>query len=151
MIIRKATLKDFEKLKAIRTEFYLHEASTDKRVNPDWVKHGLGISLGKSIRSKSEINFIAEEKGKILGYASSEIIPNPGWVSYKKQGHLYNLYVLPKYQGKGIGKKLIEKSLEWFKENKITDLKILSYVENKRARNLYRKYGFKEYMVILKK
>jgi len=151
MMIRKATLKDFEKLKEIRTEFYLLEASTDKRVSTKWAKHGLGISLGKSIRSKTEINLIAEENGKLIGYASSEIITNPGWVAYKKQGHLYNLYVLPKYQGKGIGKKLIEKSLEWFRKNKIKDLKIQAYVWNKRARKLYHKYGFKEYMVILKK
>ena len=76
MIIRKATLKDFETLKKLWIEFFLLEASTDERVNPGWVKHGAGISLGKSLRNKNEINFVADENGKLVGYAASEITAN---------------------------------------------------------------------------
>jgi len=151
MRIRKATIKDFEKFKQIRTEFFLLEASTDTRLNPDAVKHGLPISIGKSIRSKNEINLIAEINGEIIGYASSEIIKNQSWVKYKRQGHLYNLYVKPRYQRKGIGKKLLEKSLEWFKQRSVKDIKILCYVKNTLAQKLYKKYGFTDYMKVLNK
>jgi len=151
MKIRKATLKDFEKLKQIRIEFFLLEASTDERLNRGFVKRGLPIAIGKSLRNKNEIHYLAEESGQIIGYAASEIIKNNGWVKYKEQGHLYNLYVKPAYQKIGIGTKLLEKSLEWFKKRKIQDLKILSYVWNKRAQKLYRKYGFTDYMLTLKK
>jgi len=150
MIIRKATLKDFEALKTLWAEFFLLEASTDERLDPAWVKHGLPVALSKSLRNKKEISFLAEEKGKILGYSSSEIIPSRRTL-YKKQGHLYNLYVIPKYRKKGIGKKLLEKSLEWFNKNKIKDLKILAYSWNTKAQKLYRKYGFSDYMLTLKK
>ncbi len=151
MKIRKATLKDFEQLKKLRAEFFLLEASTDKYVNKEWVKRGLPIALGKSLRNKDEIHLVAEENKQLVGYAASEIIKNPGWATYKKQGHLYNLYITPEHQKEGIGTKLLEKSLEWFKEKKIQDLKIMSYVENARARKLYNKYGFKDYLLILKK
>jgi ribosomal protein S18 acetylase RimI-like enzyme len=151
MIIRKATVNDFETLKKLRTEFFLHEASGDERLNKKYVKKGLLISLGKSLRSKNEINLLAEINSKAVGFASSEIINNQNWIKYKKQGHLYNLYVIPKYQGKGIGKKLMEKSLKWFKQRKIKDLKILVYAGNKKAGRLYEKYGFSDYMKIMKK
>ncbi len=151
MKIRKATLKDFEKLKKIRAEFFLLEASTDERLNRGFVKRGLPISLGKSLRCKDEIHFVAEEKGEFIGYSAVEITNNNGWVRYKKQGHLYNLYVLPKYQGKRIGTLLLKKSLEWFKEKNIKDLKILAYTWNTRAQKLYRKHGYTDYMLMMKK
>lgn len=151
MRIRKATVKDFEKLKQIRIEFFLLEASTDTRLNPDGIKRGLPVSIAKSLRSKDEINLIAEMDGEIIGYASSEIIKNQSWVKHKRQGHLYNLYVKPKYQRKGIGKKLLEKSLEWFKQRAVKDIKILCYVKNTLAQKLYKKYGFTDYMKVLKR
>ena len=151
MIIRKATLKDFEELKKLWAEFFLLEASTDERVNTEWVKQGLPVALGKSLRNKNEATFVAEEKGKLVGYASSEIIPNSRRIRYEKQGHLYNLYVIPRYRGKNIGKRLLEKSLDWFKKRKVKDLKIMAYEWNKRAQKLYRKYGFRDYMLMMMK
>jgi len=118
MKIRKAMLKDFEKLKQIRIEFFLLEASTDERLNRGFVKRGLPIAIGKSLRNKKEMNLIAEENGEIIGYASSEIIKNNGWVKYKEQGHLYNLYVKPAHQKRGIGTELLEKSLNGSKNEK---------------------------------
>ena len=151
MKIRKATLKDFEKLKQIITEFYLLETSKDKYQNPEWVKRGLPVAVGKGLRSKKVAYFVAEDDGKLIGYAASEIEKNPKWLLHKKQGHLYNLYVIPKYQRKRIGTKLLEKSLEWFKKNKIKEFKILAYVWNTQAQKLYRKYGFSDYILTMKK
>jgi len=50
MKIRKATIKDFEKLKPIRKEFFLWECKVDKRLDPNFVKKGLGIKLAKNLR-----------------------------------------------------------------------------------------------------
>jgi len=151
VIIRKATIRDFEKIKQIRAEFFLLEASTDKYVNPEWVKRGMPIAIGKGLRNKNEQYHIAEEDGQLIGFAASEIIKNPHWAKHKELGHLYNLYVIPKYQGKGIGTKLLEKALEWLKERKIKDIKILTYAENKKAQKLYKRYGFSDYMITMKK
>lgn len=152
MNIRKATVNDFENVKKIRTEFFLLEASTDRRIDPNYVKRGLPIAIGKGLRNKNELYLLAEKDDEIIGFAASEIISNPTWAYvHKKQGHLFNLYVLPEYQGKGIGKKLVEKTLAWFKERKVKDLKILVYAENTGAKKLYEKYGFTEYMKTMKR
>ncbi len=151
MKIRKATLKDYEQVKKLRTEFYLLEESTDERVKLNWVKSGMPIVIGKSLRNKNQIHYVAEKNKQLVGYAASEITKNPGWATYKKQGHLYNLYITPEYQKEGIGTKLLEKSLEWFKEKNIQDLKIMAYVENTRAKKLYNKHGFKDYLLTLKR
>ncbi|MBW2991037.1 GNAT family N-acetyltransferase [Candidatus Woesearchaeota archaeon] len=150
-LIRKATIKDFEKLKEIKIEFYLWECKKDNKLTTDYVKKGLGSRLAKNLKQKNTAFFIAVQKGEIIGYAGGEIKNNPSYAKYKKSGHIFNLYVKPKYQGKGIGKKLINETMKWFKKNKISDLRIMVYKNNKRAHKIYNKLGFKDYVIELSK
>ena len=112
MRIRKATIKDFEKLMELKSEFYLWECKVDKRLNPGYVNKGLGSRLAKNLRQKNTVLFIAEDKKDIVGYAGAEIQKNPAYVKFKKKGHLFNLYVRPKYRRKGIGKRFPKKEEE---------------------------------------
>lgn len=146
MRIKKATSKDFEKLKEIKSEFYLWECKRDKRLDPGYVKRGLGARLAKNLKQKNTVFFIAEDKGKIIGYSGGEIKENPGFIRLKKRGHLFNLYIKPKYQGKGIGKKLIKETLKWFKKKKVKDLMIMVYSFNKKAEKIYKGLGYRDYI-----
>jgi ribosomal protein S18 acetylase RimI-like enzyme len=151
MKIRKATPKDFQKLKEIKTEFFLWECKMDDRVNPDYAKRNLGVRLGINLRQKNVVFFIAEDNGKIVAYAGAQIEKNYPPNVEKFRGHLFNLYVRKEYQSKGIGTKLIKKVLAWFKEKKITDLKIMVYSKNEGAHKLYERMGYKDYIVMLRK
>lgn len=56
---------------------------------------------------------------------------------------LVAIYVLPNYQGLGLGKKLIEKALAWCGDNnKPIFLDVVKY--NLKAKSFYEKFGFKE-------
>ena len=151
MIIRKATPHDFQQLKEIKTEFFLWECKMDNRVNPDYAKRNLGVRLGINLRQDKVAFFIAENKGKIIGYVGAQIEKNYPPNVEKFRGHLFNLYVKKEYQGKGIGTKLIKKVFSWFKEKKITDLKVMVYATNKGAHKLYKRMGYKDYIVNLRK
>ncbi len=151
MIIKKATIKDFEKLKEIKTEFFLWECNRDKRQNPNYVKRGLGSRLAKNLRQDNIAFFIAVDKGEVIGYSGAEITKNSPDYVYKKRGHLFNLYVKPKYQNKGIGKRLVRETLKWFKKKKVFDLMIHVFPFNKKAHKIYKKFGFGNYIIILKK
>jgi GNAT superfamily N-acetyltransferase len=151
MIIRKATVSDFRKLKDIKSEFYLWECKTDKRSDPGYVNRGLGSRLAKNLRQENTAFFVAEEKGNIVGMAGAEVQKNPAWLVKKTKGHLFNLYVRPKYQGKGIGKALISRTMQWFKEKRATDLEIMVYPHNKKAYCIYSKLGFDDYIIVMKK
>ena len=76
--------------------------------------------------------FTASFEDKVVGVSSAIIIK-------ESKRKLNVVYVLPQYQGKGIGKDLIEPVLQWH-GNKDVYLKVASF--NKRAMNLYEKYGF---------
>ena len=151
MIIRKATIKDFEKLNKLKKEFFKWECEQDKRINPAYINKGLGSRLARNLKSKKVVFFVADDKGELVAYAGAEIEKNPKMAKYEKRGHLFNLYVIPKFRGKKIGEQLTKEVLKWFKQKKLKDQKIMVYTHNKRAHNLYKKVGFKDYIIEMKK
>ncbi|MFN3267477.1 MAG: GNAT family N-acetyltransferase [Deinococcales bacterium] len=51
-----------------------------------------------------EVAFVAEEDGKVVGFAAG----GPEWGGHPTiEAEMYSLYVLPQYQGKGVGKHLL--------------------------------------------
>ena len=149
--IRKAGIADFGRLKAIKSEFYLWECERDDRCDPAYAKKGLGARLARNLRQKKTAFFIAEQGKEIVGYVGGELQKNPAFVRYRSRGHLFNLYVKPGYQRRGIGKALFKTALAWFKENKAQDLMLTVYTHNKVAHGIYKKFGFKDYIMEMKR
>ena len=151
MKIQQATIKDFQELKKIKIKFYLWQCKRDKRLNPDYAKKVLGQRLAKNLKQKNTAFFTAKDKEKIIGYVGAEIKKNPSFMKNKLMGHAFNLYIIPKYRNKGIGKKLIRRILKWFDEKKVNDFRIMVYSYNKKAQQIYKRFGFKEYILELAK
>ena len=92
-----------------------------------------------------ETFIVAEENGKIIGYAMCRIetgLPDFGLLGISKRGHVISIAVLPENQRGGIGTALMEevmhgmhfyKAKEWFLEVRVT---------NTAAVKLYKKFGF---------
>ena len=57
-------------------------------------------------------------------------------------GEIDAMYVVPEFQGKGLGKKLIEKAFEWLGSN--LDVKLVVVKYNTNAIEFYKKMGFQE-------
>ncbi len=76
-------------------------------------------------------SWIAKLDGKIVGFCSA---------NKKDVNRLQAIYVLPGYQGKGVGWKLISTSLDWLGEDKEIYVNVASYNQN--AIDFYTKVGF---------
>jgi ribosomal protein S18 acetylase RimI-like enzyme len=83
-------------------------------------------------RKKGVHTFIAKYDNKVIGMCG---------ISIEKFNRLGTIYVLPKYQGKGIGKLLWNEAKKKFDPKKATKLSVASY--NNNAINFYKKLGFK--------
>ena len=81
--------------------------------------------------------YVLSENEKDLGFVGIEL-------NYPNQGNakIHKIYVLPEFQGKGIGDKLIEKVVQYSKLNKINSLTLNVNRFNK-AIDFYLKKGFK--------
>lgn len=90
------------------------------------------------IRKKIECNgkntcgWVVELDSKIVGFSTS--------YKEKEKDLVGAVYVLPGYQGQGIGKILLQKILDFFKDSKEIWLEVATYNEN--AINFYHKSGF---------
>lgn len=87
--------------------------------------------------------YLCEDKGRIVGYIYI-IIDNEG------VARIDALYVEEDYRHRSIASNLLEKSLEWLKEEQIKRVEISVLSENVAAKKLYEKHGFEVFKETLK-
>lgn len=78
--------------------------------------------------------WVAEEEEKIIGFCMA--------MRKGKYNRVGAIYVLPAYQGKGLGRLLIEKAFGWLGNKKNILVNVARY--NKQAIDFYKKFGFIE-------
>lgn len=87
--------------------------------------------------------FKAILKGRVVGFLACDT----NWISYVEGievGEIHEIFVHPEFRCRGIGKKLVEKGINYSKQRgrKICELWVGD--RNELAKEFYRKLGFKE-------
>lgn len=100
----------------------------------DWDKPDAVKRLEEDIASTpaNKLRLVAKIDNKIVGQGK--------FIKGEAENRLATLYVLPEFQGRGIGKQLASKGLEWFGKEKDIVLEVVKY--NQRAVDLYESMGF---------
>jgi len=88
----------------------------------------------KRYGDKSKQSWVAEEDGKIIGFCIAG--------NEKGKNRILAIYVLPKYQGRGIGSELITRAFKWLGNRKAIYINVVEY--NLNAISFYKKCGFIE-------
>ncbi|MDO8510392.1 MAG: GNAT family N-acetyltransferase [bacterium] len=78
--------------------------------------------------------FVARDRGSVTGVCHA--------IVHNDRNELQAIYVLPEYQGKGIGKMLWERALNFFDPRKDIYVKVAVY--NQKAIGFYKRFGFQE-------
>lgn len=93
------------------------------------------------IQAKAES--IANLNSNTLQWVAKDSDEVVGWVVAKRENHqgkILALYVLPLYQGKKVGAKLIQTAIEWIGENNRISVEVAKY--NSKAIDFYSHWGF---------
>ncbi len=158
--IRKIRLKDVGKITALWLDFMKEHDEIVLAENPslkNFIKKDSNISKGykeflaKLVRSKNSTALIATDNKEIIGYLLIEIGKEIPIYKHKKIGHIYDLYVIPKYRAQKVSSKLKKEAFKWLKEKKIKFASIPLFTDNKKARSIYKKWGFTEYKLEMRK
>jgi len=100
--------------------------------------------IEKNLKKNPGFLFVVFDNKKPIGYSLGWIYKDEDKLNkIKKFGLICDLFVIEKYRSQGIGKKLIDLSLKWFRKRKINYVNIYAYSKNS-AINLYHKLGFKD-------
>ncbi len=148
--IRKANIKDIDKVLEISKlllDFH-NNFDTYYTIYSKYEDHKEYYT--SQLKKKNTIYLLAEINKEIIGIASGYIISLPK-TKAPKIGVLVSNFVKDKFRNQGIGKKLLDARIEWFKKNGVKFLEMNVDARNKKALNIFRKYGFKDYQIKLKK
>jgi ribosomal-protein-alanine N-acetyltransferase len=78
----------------------------------------------------------------VMEEAGGKKIIGSSWMTWDgRRIYLHHFGILPEYQGKGLGTRLAEASLEWIREQG-RQVKLEVHKENNQAKKLYEKLGF---------
>lgn len=94
MVIRNATIADYNELHRVRMSVRENQLSDPTKVTfQDYVIMLAGRGSG----------WLCEVEGKVVGFAIADLMSSSIWA----------LFVLPSYEGKGIGKRLHDTMVNW--------------------------------------
>lgn len=87
--------------------------------------------------------------GELLGYAHAGM--DADFFSGEPQGHLYYLATDPRFEGRGVGGKLLDAVEAWARNNGAKGIMLYVFATNDHARKVYERYGFQDDMLKLVK
>ncbi|MBI2302096.1 MAG: GNAT family N-acetyltransferase [Armatimonadetes bacterium] len=128
------------------TEEAFPEASLDRLIEQ---RYGVLNDCPWPLRKRAQVDadcdanpdgvFVAvDETGAVLGYITTRL-----WRE-TRVGWIPNLAVTPACQGQGIGRRLLEAALDYFRAVGMTHAKIETLAHNARGEHLYTSLGFDE-------
>ena len=103
----------------------------------DWKWHK-ARQLDVDVSRKEATIFVAEVDGQIVAFITT-------WQDQAAGiGHIPNLSVAKEFQGRGMGRKLIQHALDYFRQSGLSHAKIETVVQNDTGNHLYQSVGFRE-------
>ncbi|MEK3817540.1 GNAT family N-acetyltransferase [Cytobacillus sp. FSL W8-0315] len=88
----------------------------------------------------TEIFVAEEETGELLGFI--EVKPHKDFLSGIEQGNIVAIAVSSKGEGKGVGKRLMEKAEEWAHQKGYHQIILNVFAKNDRAVNFYKHLNY---------
>lgn len=139
MFVRTASERDLEAVRSLLVETWhatydgIYGADKVTEITDDW--HSPKSLAARLTRPNSE--FLVADDGEQIGGMAFAAADETG-----KTVMLHQLYVLPRFQGRGVGGMLLEEVLDCFPDAELFRLEVEE--ANLRAIEFYRGYGFAE-------
>jgi len=127
MIFREAAEKDIGGMFVVRTA-----------VKENLLSHNQLRQIGITHESIAEMlkdsckAWVADVDGKIVGFSMAD----------KSNGRLYALYILPEWEGMGIGKQLLQEAEQWLWQHKLREIWLTTESRPTRALGFYKHLGW---------
>ena len=152
IILRNATLQDLPIIQHVNNLLFEYETENgfDNYIS-NWA---LGEESAEYFSELIQNQFviIAGTEKEPVGYLAGSIYQDNTYSYYEgKTAELENMLVVEKYRKFGIGSKLVNAFLKWCKDNSARRVLVTATIGNETAISFYKKNGFKELNITLKK
>lgn len=86
--------------------------------------------------------FVWEISGEVVAWSWLKIHRNE-FFQGGSYGEINEIYVVDRWRGQGIGRKIMRQAFGWFKARRIRTIRVEALASNKPAVKFYRSFGFK--------
>ncbi|MGR3763005.1 N-acetyltransferase family protein [Rossellomorea sp. NS-SX7] len=138
-IIRSAKPDDAKSLSQVRIQIDGETENMDREKGEAYIdREGFGKIIEADSASPANLFLVAEADGEVVGFSRCE------GNSLKRTSHRveFGVGVLKEFWGHGIGKNLLQESIEWADSNQIRKITLSVLETNEKAIQLYKKLGF---------
>jgi ribosomal protein S18 acetylase RimI-like enzyme len=149
--VRAVSRKDIDSLLQLWKEFMSDTNSLDRPIPT----HAENVGRWKEFINRlidddpGQIQ-VADQDGILVGYLiCQKTVTTPLDMGYK-WSYISDLYVRPTHRRRGIGRRLLQTTLEYLKSIGSEHIRLAVWHRNEEAIRLYRELGFREHMYILK-
>ena len=145
IIIRKAELNDLNNLAVLKQQVWISTYATEGLVNEfsSYVLSEYSVdNVRTSITDKNKLTLIATYNNALVGCVEILLTPQSPLKEIEPSIEISSLYVLERFQGLGIGKKLLVKCLNQIKQINHNKIWLTVYYKNQRAIDFYLRQNF---------
>lgn len=146
MHIRKANLDDVLNLAVLKQQVWI-ATYAEEGIRAEFSKYVLDTftvdNIQKNIQDKNRIVLVAENDNHLVGCVEIALKARCPVENEANSPEITVLYVLERFIGKSIGKRLLEKAIEQIKEFGSKSTFLTVYHKNHKALEFYKRYGFK--------
>ncbi len=142
LVIRKARLDDVRLIVNLNHALFQEDAGQrDPYMNLNWPKENGYKHFTDLIDGENSVCFLANADGRAVGYIA-------GYLREKSDlrpvviAEIESIYLKEGFRGRGLGKKLTKKFINWGMKNGAERASVTAYSKNTDALNFYRKLGF---------
>ncbi len=107
----------------------------EKDFNPDLSKQKKGLELIIKNRNTATVQVAKNTAGKVIGMVTAQLVISTAQGA--ASAWIEDMVVHSAYRGHGIGKQLLQRTLDWAKENGATRAQLLVDIKNKEALGYY--------------
>ena len=148
--IRSATTNDADALGRLGAQLVAlhHNFDRDRFIAPGpGTERGYGGFLESELKREGVIVLVAEETGRVVGYAYAGL-EGHDWMALRgPAGAIYDLVVDPTRRGKGIGRMLLDDTLARLSALGAPRAVLSTAVGNENAQRLFAAVGFRPTMI----
>ena len=147
VVIRRAAERDVSSIVELWKELMDFHKRYDRYFSRSRTGHeGFEDFIRGHIRSDTSCVFVAEAGEDIVGYCLVAIEKYPPVLEIQEYGRVHNLAVTKDRRGKGIGKRLFRKAVNWFRRKGIHRIEVCVATSNELAREFWARMGFTPYL-----
>ena len=149
VLIRRAGRRDLERIQLL----WQHLRELHAKVDPRLVASKDAAQIAHDHREviladPRTVFFVAEEKGKLLGYLHAQIETNDPIYDPPRYGTIVDLVLREDRRNEGIGSRLLECCKEWFVSHGLSEYRVAVPMQQPDAQRFFSRAGAPPMMVI---